>query len=122
MVKKIALCLLFLMLFPMQIDAANSVKVSFIRQGNLWVYDNGAERQLSYANHASLPQWSSRGTMIAYAENDSLMIAPLKGKSILVEHDVTHYQWSPVSEELAYISNGILQRQNARKEACSRRR
>ncbi|MDO6847582.1 TolB domain-containing protein [Priestia megaterium] len=108
MVKKIALCLLFLMLFPMQINAANTVKVSFIRQGNLWVYDNGTERQLSYARHASMPQWSSHGDIVAYAENDSLMIAPLKGKPLLVEHDVTHYQWSPLAEELAYISNGIL--------------
>ena len=54
MVKKITLCLLFLMLFPIQINAANTVKVSFIRQGNLWVYDNGTERQLSYARHASM--------------------------------------------------------------------
>ena len=108
MVKKIALCLLFLILFPMQINAANTVKISFIRQGNLWVYDNGTERQLSYARHASMPQWSSHGDIVAYAENDSLMIAPLKGKPLLVEHDVTHYQWSPVAEELAYISNGIL--------------
>ena len=55
-----------------------------------------------------LCRWLSHGDMVAYAENDSLMIAPLKGKPLLVEHDVTHYQWSPVAEELAYISNGIL--------------
>ncbi|TYR81870.1 TolB domain-containing protein [Priestia megaterium] len=99
---------MFVLIFPLSAEAAHTIKASFVRDGNVWSYQNGEEKQLSFSNHAKQPEWSFNGQYIAYMEKNHLMLTSLNGEKIKVEEDVHTYEWSPTSEELAYVSNNIL--------------
>lgn len=106
--RRFFLCFFMILLLPSTVESASNFKVSFIRDGDVWVYENGKETKLSSTNEASEPIWSKHGAYIAYKNGESLMVASVKGKQIEIEKDVQSYQWSPTGMEIAYISNDIL--------------
>ncbi|MGK0699821.1 TolB family protein [Priestia flexa] len=117
--RRFFLCFFMIVLLPNTVQSASNFKVSFIRDGDVWIYENGKETKIPSSNEASEPVWSKDGSYIAYKNGKSLMAASVKGKQTEIEKNVQSYQWSPTGMELAYISNNILTIYNVKQKKKS---
>lgn len=117
--RRFFLCFFMIVLLPNTVQSASNFKVSFIRDGDVWIYENGKETKIPSSNEASEPVWSKNGSYIAYKNGKSLMAASVKGKQTEIEKNVQSYQWSPTGMELAYISNNILTIYNVKQKKKS---
>lgn len=94
-----------------------SLKAAFVRNNQLWVKEGKEEKQLTHSQHVYTPKWSYDGRFIAYIDGDEqgekskLFIYDMVKKESYQPYDqvsATDYKWSPISNQLAYNDQGIL--------------
>jgi len=118
MVTRILLLLLFVSFnFSTGASAEVPLKAAFIRDHQLWMKEGDKEIQLTAGQYVSFPQWSKDGQFIAYlageekGEKTYLYIYDLKKKESYQPYptiETSIIKWSPTSNQLAYISRGVL--------------
>lgn len=111
------LSLLFLFHITSIASAETPIKAAFIRDHQLWIKEGNEESQLTTNQHIYTPKWSYDGRFIAYlvgdalGENTNLFIYDSKTEESYQPYqtiETRNFQWSPVSNQLAYISVGVL--------------
>ena len=89
----------------------------FIRGHQLWIKKGDTEFQLTKGKDVSSPKWSYDGRFIAYIDGDeqgkksNLFIYDTKEKGNYqpyVRVETSNFKWSPIKNQLAYNSGGIL--------------
>lgn len=93
------------------------VKAAFVREHQLWLKEGDQEIQLTKDKYVHSPQWSHDGRFIAYidgheqGEKSDLWIYDTKRKENYEPYssiETSSFAWSPVSNELAYLSGWVL--------------
>lgn len=93
------------------------LQAAFIRDHQLWIVEEDQETQLTTAQFVSSPKWSHDGRFIAYLNSDEnnehtyLFIYDRKNNKSYQPYpaiETRNFQWSPVSNQLAYNVNGVL--------------
>ncbi|MEK3979717.1 translocation protein TolB [Psychrobacillus sp. FSL K6-2836] len=112
------LIFILLLSFNFSIGATAEVqlKAAFIRDHQLWMKEGNKETQLTTDRHVSLPKWSKDGQFLAYlagdenGDNTYLFIYDLKKKENYQPYQIEtrNFKWSPISNQLAYTSEGVL--------------
>lgn len=110
-----------MMLFVFQhISVTNAevpLKAAFVRDHQLWLKEGNQERQLTKDKYVYSPQWSYDGRFIAYIDGDeqgeksTLWIYDTKKNQNYEPYhsiETSSFTWSPVANELAYISGWVL--------------
>jgi hypothetical protein len=113
--------LLFVILICFQnspmVNAEVSLTATFIRDHQLWLKKGNQETQLTKDQYVYSPKWSHDGRFIAYIDGDeqgeksNLFIYDLKEKESYqpyVTIQTSEFKWSPVKNQLAYNSGGVL--------------
>lgn len=111
-------------LFIMVFHPADSVhgsrkvpaKVAFMRDGNVWVYVNDTEIQVSKSGKASGPEWSVDGKLLSFVEEDggdphqqSVQIYDVSAKKTMKIFKRGYFpKWSPRGDILAYKDGTVL--------------
>jgi dipeptidyl aminopeptidase/acylaminoacyl peptidase len=99
------------------VSADAPLKAAYIRDQQLWIKEGDLELQLTKDKHVTSPKWSYDGRFIAYlvgdekGEKNDLFIYDTKEKENYqpyVKVETTNFKWSPIKNQLAYTSNGIL--------------
>ncbi|WP_078434052.1 translocation protein TolB [Metabacillus halosaccharovorans] len=113
------LLLLFLTscLFSTGVNAEVPLRAAFIRDHQLWIIDGEQEIQLTKGRFVYSPKWSYDGRFIAYLDGDqhgeksNLFIYDTKEKENYQPYEgieTSDFKWSPITNQLAYTSNGVL--------------
>ncbi|MFB9759908.1 translocation protein TolB [Ectobacillus funiculus] len=93
------------------------LKAAFIRDHQLWMKEGDKEMQLTTGRYVYSPQWSKDGQFITYLDGDEhgektyLFIYDAKEKESYQPYpslETRNFQWSPISNQLAYNSGGVL--------------
>ena len=113
--------LLFLMLFFFHYltvtKAEVALKAAFVRDHQLWIKEGNQELQVTKDKYVYSPQWSYDGRFIAYIDGDekgeksNLWVYDTKRKENYEPYhsiQTSYFTWSPVANELAYISGWVL--------------
>ncbi|MBY0147733.1 translocation protein TolB [Neobacillus niacini] len=113
--------LLFLMLFFFHYSTVTkaevALKAAFVRYHQLWIKEGNQEIQLTKDKFVYSPQWSYDGRFIAYIDGDekgeksNLWVYDTKRKENYEPYhsiQTSYFTWSPVANELAYISGWVL--------------
>jgi hypothetical protein len=113
--------LLFLMLFFFHYSTVTkaevALKAAFVRDHQLCIKEGNQEIQLTKDKYVYSPQWSYDGRFIAYIDGDekgeksNLWIYDTKRKENYEPYhsiQTSYFTWSPVANELAYISGWVL--------------
>ncbi|KKI89170.1 hypothetical protein WQ54_28040 [Bacillus sp. SA1-12] len=90
-------------------------EAAFIRDGNLWIFIKGEEKQITNSGSVSAPKWSYDGKWLLYQQEDSSQ----QQESIWAYHIDTGERkkifyngysatWSPQKNVIAFNSSGIL--------------
>ncbi|BCC18519.1 TPA: translocation protein TolB [Bacillus paranthracis] len=117
MVIRVLLIILVFFSFSTIASAEAPLKAAFIRDHQLWIKEGDKEIQLTTGRHVYSPQWSNDGRFIAYLDGDEhatktyLFIYDSKQKESYQPYqtiETRNFQWSPISNQLAYISGGVL--------------
>lgn len=121
--RNITLFMMVLILIcPLPVFAAErtEIKAAFVREGDLWIYTEGKEQQITRnGNVISKPQWSKDGRYILYVTKASLTeqektqteiwtYEPATGKHKKIFYDGYAPQWSPGRNLIAFKASGIL--------------
>ncbi|WHX98021.1 translocation protein TolB [Neobacillus sp. DY30] len=94
-----------------------SLKAAFVRNHQLWIKEGNQEIQLTKDKYVYSPQWSYDGRFIAYIDGDekgeksNLWVYDTKRKENYEPYhsiQTSYFNWSPVANELAYISGWVL--------------
>lgn len=94
-----------------------SLTAAFIRDHQLWMKKGETEIQLTKDKYVYSPKWSYNGRFIAYIDGDEqskksdLFIYDTKEKENYqpyVRVETSNFKWSPIKNQLAYNSGGIL--------------
>ncbi|MBV9119864.1 MAG: PD40 domain-containing protein [Chloroflexi bacterium] len=95
-------------------------KIAFTRDANIWVFENGAARQLTNVPGAADPDWSPDGKTLAFDRQDKnsadLYVLPYpqgparaltNNANRVIENNLWEMQpaWSPDATSLAYVSD-----------------
>ncbi|MBM7662701.1 Tol biopolymer transport system component [Bacillus mesophilus] len=107
---------LFMIIFsPLtSVSAEAPIKAVFIRDQQLWLVEGEQESQLTKGRNVSSPKWSYDGRFIAYLDRDDqtyLFVYDTKEKMSYQPYETIQtrdFQWSPVSNQLAYNAGGVL--------------
>jgi hypothetical protein len=113
--------LLFMLLFIFQFISVTKaevpLKAAFVRDHQLWMKEGDQEIQFTKDKFVYSPQWSHDGRFIAYIDGDeqgeksNLWIYDTKRKENYEPYpsiETSSFTWSPVANELAYISGWVL--------------
>lgn len=109
--------LLFIFQFISVTKAEVPLKAAFVRDHQLWMKEGDQEIQLTKDKYVYSPQWSHDGRFIAYIDGDeqgeksNLWIYDTKRKENYEPYpsiETSSFTWSPVANELAYISGWVL--------------
>jgi dipeptidyl aminopeptidase/acylaminoacyl peptidase len=88
---------------PHQAEAPPPGKMAFIRDGNLWVWEAGMERQVTTEKRDSSPRLSPSGRYIAFIRNRELWAAQTDGKRQWRVAEATGSgEWAPKEDILAF--------------------
>lgn len=92
-----------------------AAKVAFIRNGNVWVYVNGTENQVSSSGKAMNPAWSANGMLLSYVEEEggnppqqSVKVYNVSTDKIIKIYKGNLPMWSPRGSILAYKDGTVL--------------
>lgn len=103
--------------FTTMVSASSPLKAAFIRDNQLWIKNGQTEIQLTKDKYVHSPKWSYDGRFIAYIDGDEqgektdLFIYDTKEKENYqpyVKVETTNFKWSPIKNQLAYNSKGLL--------------
>lgn len=109
--------MLFVFQFISVTHAQVPVKAAFVREHQLWLKEGDQEIQLTKDKYVHSPQWSHDGRFIAYidgheqGEKSDLWVYDTKRKENFEPYssiETSSFAWSPVSNELAYLSGWVL--------------
>ena len=113
--------LLFLILFFFHYSTVTkaevALKAAFVRDHQLWIKEGNQELQVTKDKYVYSPQWSYDGRFIAYIDGDekgeksNLWVYDTKRKENYEPYhsiQTSSFTWSPVANELAYISGWVL--------------
>ncbi|CEG25640.1 TolB family protein [Bacillus sp. B-jedd] len=122
--KKIFLLVLAIFLIYPSIGSAaprQPMMAAFIRDGNLWLYSNGQEKQISSAGRINWkPKWSSDGKMLVYQlsvpsqftkdeeQSEVWVYTVATGEKKKLFHDGYSPAWAPHKNVVAFNAQGIL--------------
>lgn len=92
------------------------LKAAFVRDHQLWMKEGDHEIQLTKDKYVYSPKWSYDGRYIAYIDGDeqgeksNLWLYDTKKKESYEYNSIetSSFTWSPVSNELAYLSGWVL--------------
>lgn len=99
------------------VSADAPLKAAFIRDNQLWIKNGSTEIQITKDKYVYSPKWSYDGHFIAYIDGDEqgkksdLFIYDTKKKENYqpyVRVETTNFKWSPIKNQLAYNSQGLL--------------
>ena len=105
------------LIFATNVSAEVPLKGAFIRDHNLWMKDGEKEILLIKGRNIHSPKWSKDGRFIAYLDGEEdgetpyLYIYDTKQKESYQPypgHQTYHFAWSPISNQLAYTMDGLL--------------
>lgn len=106
-----------LIFFSTSVAAQAPLKAVFIRDHQLWLKEEDKEERLSNSRYVYSPKWSYDGRFIAYligdrnGEKTTLYIYDVEKKQSYQPYigvETSHFEWSPVANQLAYTSDGVL--------------
>ncbi|SEM51854.1 hypothetical protein SAMN05192533_103219 [Mesobacillus persicus] len=115
--KILLLLMLFIFQFISVTNAEVPLKAAFVRDHQLWMKEGNQEVQLTKDKYVYSPQWSYDGRFIAYIDGDeggeksNLWIYDTKRKENYEPYpsiETSSFTWSPVANELAYLSGWVL--------------
>lgn len=115
--KILLLMMFFLFQFVPVIKAEAPPKAAFVRDHQLWMKEGDKEIQLTKDKFVYSPEWSYDGRFIAYIDGDqkgeksNLWVYDTKRKENYEPYSyiqTSDFSWSPVANELAYISGSVL--------------
>ncbi|WP_175639042.1 translocation protein TolB [Metabacillus schmidteae] len=114
--RVLLLFMLNCLLFSTIASAEVPLTAAFIRDHQLWIKTGDQEYQLTKGRFFHSPKWSHDGRFIAYVdgnmkEKSNLFIYDRKEKENYkpyVTIETTDFKWSPISNQLAYTSGGVL--------------
>jgi Tol biopolymer transport system component len=119
--RKLVVTIAFFIMVFHPADSANGsrnvlAKVAFMRDGNVWVYVNDTEIQVSKSGKASGPEWSIDGKLLSYVEEDgedphqqSVLIYDVSDNKIIKIYKRGYLpKWSPRGDLLAYKDGTVL--------------
>lgn len=106
----IIILILFLPVLSHHVQAEGMGKISFIRGGDIWIYDGQSEEKLTTTGNVINPKWSFDGGWLAYLDAGNLTIYHLKTKRQIqiFNGEVSKFEWSPTENFLAFTSNEVL--------------
>jgi len=89
---------------------------AFVRDHQLWIKTGEEEVQVTKGRYVQSPKWSHDGRFIAYIDGDEhgeksdLFIYDTKEKESFQPYQIetSDYKWSPIKNQLAYNSHGVL--------------
>lgn len=115
---RVLLLLIFISFhFSTMVSAEVPLTAAFIRDHQLWIKKGDQEVQLTKGQYVYSPKWSFDGRFIAYIDGDeqgeksNLFIYDTKEKESYqpyVTIQTSDFKWSPVKNQLAYNSGGVL--------------
>ncbi|MFJ8064029.1 TolB domain-containing protein [Psychrobacillus sp. NPDC096426] len=126
MSKLLYLLIIFCLIFPAAIYAETNtlgVKVAFVRDGYVWIKDNGIEEKITdkQAVYNYPPSWSFDGTLILYQKNvrgninksietsNELWVYDVSTrKHHKIFYDGYNPKWSPTENIVAFTDRGVL--------------
>ncbi|MFZ3590108.1 translocation protein TolB [Bacillus sp. DJP31] len=118
MLRKIVLLMVLLLVQFISVTKAEvPLKAAFVRDHQLWMKVGDKETQLTNDKYVYSPQWSYDGRFIAYIDGDeqreksNLWIYDTVKKENYEPYtsiDASSFTWSPVANELAYLSGWVL--------------
>ncbi|MBT2644997.1 translocation protein TolB [Bacillus sp. ISL-41] len=103
-------------LLPMGVSAETPMTAAFVRDHQLWIKTGEQEVQVTKGRYVQSPKWSYDGRFIAYINGDEhgeksdLFIYDTKEKESFQPYQIetSDYKWSPIKNQLAYNSHGVL--------------
>lgn len=116
-VRMFFILLLIYLNFSTLASAEVPLKAAFIRDHQLWLIEGGEQTQLTKGRFVSKPEWSQDGRFIAYLDGDEreehtylFVYDTEKAESYQPYETIEtrNFQWSPISNQLAYNSFGVL--------------
>lgn len=119
MLKKILLIVIMLLSFPLS-TYAEEVTAAFVRQGSLWLLQNGKEEQVTKSGKVSHPEWSYDGTRLIYqrevpaeipdtdTQNEIWMYNIKTKESTRIFYDGYHPSWAPQDYRIAFQNGRVL--------------
>lgn len=109
--------MLFFFHYSTVTKAEVALKAAFVRDHQLWIKEGNQELQVTKDKYVYSPQWSYDGRFIAYIDGDekgeksNLWLYDTKRKENYEPYhsiQTSYFTWSPVANELAYISGWVL--------------
>ncbi|CAG9610642.1 translocation protein TolB [Pseudoneobacillus rhizosphaerae] len=116
-IKILFLMMLIIFQFISVTKAEVPLKAAFVRDHQLWMREGDHEVQLTTNKYVYSPDWSYDGRFIAYIDGDEkgeksqLWIYDTMKKENYKPYpmiETSLFQWSPVANELAYLSGWVL--------------
>jgi hypothetical protein len=107
---------LLFFLLPMEVSAEDQLTAAFVRDHQLWIKTGDQEEQVTKGRYVQSPKWSYDGRFIAYTDGDEhgeksdLFIYDTREKESFQPYQIetADYKWSPIKNQLAYNSHGVL--------------
>ncbi|MBT2636760.1 translocation protein TolB [Bacillus sp. ISL-39] len=113
---RIVLYIMFIYFVPIEVNAEAPLTAAFVRDHQLWIKTEEEEVQVTKGRYVQTPKWSHDGRFIAYIDGDAhgeksdLFIYDTKEKESFQPYQIetSDYKWSPIKNQLAYNSHGVL--------------
>jgi hypothetical protein len=113
---RILFYVLFIFFLPTDVSADAPLTAAFVRDHQLWIKTGDQEVQVTKDRYVQSPKWSYDGRFIAYIDGDAqgdksdLFIYDTREKESFQPYQIetSDYKWSPINNQLAYNSHGVL--------------